>query len=294
MPILSAIPYQSYGKQGASALLFAHANGFPPDTYTALLNDLAQDHAILAPHLRPLWQPLADYQAQAKKHQVWQQMAQDQNDFIEVHGLAPVTYVGHSMGANVGVLAAHLKPHLYRQLILIEPVFLRRTFTRILRLAPQVLTKKVPIIAKAMGRPDRWDNIQQAFDFHRSKRVFVKLKDDVLWHYIKAAVVADGPQVKLVYDKYWEALMYGTVPNMWPYLKRNKVPISVLRGELSDTVDDLAWQRWQALRPQAGVPQINKAINFVGAGHLLPLEQPQLVAQQIRLLAGSLPPTANC
>jgi len=277
-----SIPYQIYGKQDAPAVLFAHANGFPPGTYNALLAELGQDHAIYAPHLRPLWQPLVEYQAQAKTRAVWQHMAHDLNDFIEHHQLAPVTFIGHSMGANVGVLAAQLNPHLYRQIVLLEPVFLRRTLTRILRFLPSMLTRKVPIVATAMGRPDRWHSLQQAFNFHRPKRVFSKLTDEILWHYTNAAVVPEGNGFKLLYDKYWEATMYGTVPTMWRTLKRCKVPISVLRGGHSDTVDALAWKRWQALRPPLGLPQHIRAVNFDGAGHLLPLEQPHKVAQQIR------------
>ena len=273
--------YETFGAQYGKGLLFLHANGFPPSTYTALLSELGQHCRILAPHLRPLWQDLRTFQASASDRAVWQHMAQDQNKFIEQHQLAPVTCIGHSMGANVGILAAQLKPHLYRQLILIEPVFLRQTITRIMRFGPQILINKAPIVVKALGRPDVWDNLQQAFDFHRSKRVFSGLSDEVLWHYINAAVVADGKGVKLLFSKHWEALIYGSVPNIWPHLKRSQVPISVLRGEASDTVDDLAWKRWQALSPAAAIPEHIRAVNFVGAGHLLPLEQPQQVAQHV-------------
>ena len=276
-----AIPYQNFGKQDGQPLLFAHANGFPPTTYTALLSELGQNYRIIAPHLRPLWQDIAEFRDGARDHVAMHRMAKDQNEFIEEHQLGPVTYIGHSMGANIGILAAQLKPHLYRQIILIEPVFLRKTFARILRFCPRALINKVPIVAKALSRPDRWDNAQQAYDFHRPKRVFSKLSDEVLGHYIEAAVVADGSQVKLAYGKHWEALVYGSMPNIWPYLKRCKVPLSVIRGEFSDTVDDLAWKRWQAIRPAAQLPEHARAINITGSGHLLPLEQPQVVAQQI-------------
>jgi pimeloyl-ACP methyl ester carboxylesterase len=87
--------------------------------------------------------------------------------------------------------------------------------------------------------------------------------------------------VKLLFSKYWEALIYGSVPNIWPYLKRSQVPISVLRGESSDTVNDLAWKRWQALLPVAELPEHIRAVNFLDAGHLLPLEQPQKVAHHV-------------
>jgi pimeloyl-ACP methyl ester carboxylesterase len=274
-------PYEEFGKQQGKTLLFAHANGFPPSTYQALLSELGKQWRIVAPHLRPLWQNLDEFQRQSKNRDVWQHMARDQNDFIEQHQLAPVTYVGHSMGANVGVLAAQLKPHLYRQLILIEPVFLRQTIARIIRFGPQALINKAPIVAKALGRPDQFDSLQKAFDFHRSKRVFSGISDIVLWHYINAALTPCANGVKLLYSKYWEALMYSSVPNIWPYLKRSKVPMSVLRGEFSDTVDDLAWKRWQMLKPVATLPKHIRAINFTGAGHLLPLEQPQQVADQV-------------
>ena len=273
--------YEVFGAQDEKGVLFLHANGFPPRTYTALLSELGKQYRILAPHLRPLWQDLSSFQASASNRDVWQQMAQDLNHFIEHHQLAPVICIGHSMGANVSILATQLKPHLYRQLILIEPVFLRQTITRIMRFVPQILLNKTPIVAKTLRRPDGWDNLQLAFDFHRPKRVFSGLNDEVLWHYINAALVPDGDGVRLLFSKYWEALIYGSVPNIWPYLKRSQVPISVLRGEASDTVDDLAWKRWQALRPYAGVPEHIRAVNFVGAGHLLPLEHPQQVAQHV-------------
>lgn len=277
--------YEEFGIQQQRSVLFGHANGFPPSSYNQLLSQLGQDYRILAPHLRPLWQALSDFQSNPSYGNAWHQMAQDQNSFIEQHQLAPVTYLGHSMGANVGVLAAQLKPHLYSQLILIEPVFLRQTITRIMRImrfGPKKLMHKIPIIAKALGRPDQWVNNQQAFDFHRSKRVFSGLSDEALWHYINAALVPNKAGVRLFYSKYWEALMFASVPNIWPYLKRSKVPITVLRGESSDTVDGLAWQRWQALRPIVGLPKHIRAVNFVGAGHLLPLEQPQQVAHQVK------------
>lgn len=280
-PVMSQ-SYETFGKPQSKGILFAHANGFPPNTYTELLTHLGQEHRILAPHLRPLWQDLKEFQSHVSNRAVWPMMAHDLNDFIEQHHLSPVVCVGHSMGANVSILAAQLKPHLYRQLILIEPVFLRQTIAHLIRFSPQVLINKAPIVAKALGRPDRWDNTQQAFDFHRSKRVFTRLSDNVLWHYIKAAVIPDGDSVVLLYSKYWEALMYGSVPNIWPYLKRSQVPISVLRGEFSDTVDKRAWQRWLGLSPVAGMPEHKRAVNFLDAGHLLPLEQAKQVASHIK------------
>ncbi|MCO4836483.1 MAG: alpha/beta hydrolase [Oceanospirillaceae bacterium] len=263
-------------------MLFAHANGFPPSAYKTLLDDLGKDNAVIAPYLRPLWQELTDFQSQFSDRMVWQQMAKDQNDFIEKHHLAPVVCIGHSMGANVSVLAAQLKPHLYQRLILIEPVFLRQTIARIIRFGPRWLINKAPIVAKALRRPEYFATLKLAYDFHRSKRVFSGIADTQLWHYINAAFVPSNAGVKLLYSKYWEAVMYASVPNIWPYLKRSLVPIYVLRGESSDTVDDLAWKRWKALENTQNLPDTLRAINFKNTSHLLPLECPKEVASQVK------------
>tara|TARA_B110000091_G_scaffold205426_1_gene241125 strand:+ start:29 stop:892 length:864 start_codon:yes stop_codon:yes gene_type:complete len=273
--------YEEFGMRQGKTLLFAHANGFPPSTYKVLLDELGKDWRVIAPHLRPLWQDLTEFQSQSDDRAVWQHMAMDLNDFIEKHQLAPAIYVGHSMGANVGVLAAQLKPHLYHQLILIEPVFLRQTIARIIRFGPAFLINKAPIVAKALNRPDIFLTLALAYDFHRSKRVFSGITDSVLWHYINAAFVPCDGGVKLLYSKYWEALMYSSVPNIWPYLKRSCVPISVLRGEFSNTVDALAWKRWKALKNKQNLHENVRAINFTNTTHLLPLEQPLEVAAQV-------------
>ncbi|MDP6968047.1 MAG: alpha/beta hydrolase [Gammaproteobacteria bacterium] len=274
------IPSQLFGK-GPRPLLFAHANGFPAGAYRSLLANLETECTIYAPALRPLWQSLGEFRNIYRDNQLWRRMAADQIAFIEHHNLAPVTYVGHSMGAVVGLLAAHHKPHLFRRLIMVEPVFLKARYTRIMRYMPSALKRQVPIVKKALGRPDRWSSMQEAFDFHRSRRVFSGFSDSVLWDYINAGVGAINKhglptaEFGLLFDKNWEALVYGTVPNTWNILRQTQVPIDLLRAEHSDTVDDASWQRWQALSgPKRGV-------NFAGAQHLLPLDQPDLVARTI-------------
>ena len=83
-PVMSQ-SYETFGKPQSKGVLFAHANGFPPNTYTELLTHLGQEHRILAPHLRPLWQDLKEFQSHAINRAVWPMMAHDLNDFIEQH-----------------------------------------------------------------------------------------------------------------------------------------------------------------------------------------------------------------
>ncbi|MCP4791302.1 MAG: alpha/beta hydrolase [Gammaproteobacteria bacterium] len=285
---MTQIPFEIYGR-GATPLLFAHANGFPPGSYASLLQPLGHEYTVYAAALRPLWQSLDDFRGEYKDRQFWQRMAADQISFIEQHQLAPVTYVGHSMGSLVGLFAAHKRPDLFHQLIMIEPVFLKARYSRLMRHMPNTMKRRVPIVRKALGRPNRWSSMQAAFDFHRSKWVFRGLSDAVLWDYINAGV---GPiedpeggvdEFGLLFDKHWEALVYSTIPNVWKTLKQIQVPIHLLRAEHSHTVDTDSWQRWQAL------PGPKQATEFAGAGHLLPLDEPELVADTLLAILGKKP-----
>ena len=276
------IPFEKYG-DGESILLFAHANGFPAGAYRSLLEQIGQIHTVYAAQLRPMWQSLSDFHKEYRDSQFWRRMADDQIAFIEQHGLAPVTYIGHSLGAVIGLIAATKRPDLFKCLIMVEPVFLKARYTRLMRYMPMHLKRRVPIVKKALGRPDRWPNKQAAFDFHRSKRVFAGFSDAVLWDYINAGVgpmageESDGKahEVGLLFDKHWEALAYSTVPTTWKMLQDTQLPIHLLRAEHSDTVDEGAWQRWQTL------PGPKQSIEFAGARHLLPLDEPELVANTI-------------
>jgi len=69
--------------------------------------------------------------------------------------------------------------------------------------------------------------------------------------------------------------VYGTVPNTWKILRQIQVPIDLLRAQHSDTVDDISWQRWQGLEGP------KRAVNFPDTKHLLPLDQPELVAKTV-------------
>ena len=272
----TSIPYLEFG-DGEQTILFAHANGFPAGTYRCLLEPLSKHYRVLAPQLRPMWQTMEDFYKDYANRHFWHRMADDQIAFIEQHELAPVTYIGHSLGSVVGLMAAHKRPDLFARLIMIEPVFLKARYTRLMRYMPKRIKRKVPIVRKALGRPDRWPDMQAAFEFHRGKRVFGGFSDDILWDYINAGVgpIDESDEVGLLFDKHWEALAYSTVPNTWPLLKATQVPINLLRAEHSDTIDDDSWARWHTL------PGPKQATQFDDTYHLLPLDHPDMVTEHI-------------
>jgi pimeloyl-ACP methyl ester carboxylesterase len=152
-----------------------------------------------------------------------------------------------------------------------------RHITLLFAVLPLFLKKKIPIIKKAIARPDSWNSRKEAFEFHRKKRVFENVNDDVLWDYIRSGTREIQENVfTLIYSKEWEAHCYLKLSNTWPHIKKCTVPVLGVRGEFSDVLLPSAWRRWNKLTPN------QQFIEVPGAGHLLPFEKPTEVGDLIR------------
>ena len=124
------------------------------------------------------------------------------------------------------------------------------------------------MVRKTLTRPNRCTSQQEAFDFHRGKRVFHRFSDEVLWDYILAGTkLNEEGELQLAYAREWEAAAYRSSPWVWGVLKRIRLPVLGLRGETSETLSEKAFSRWGKLQPQADLRECT-------GGHLLPLEFP--------------------
>lgn len=258
--------------QGKQPLVLSPANGFPPLVYQALLDQLAPHYQIWLTEHRPLWPE----QAKPPRQLNWQLLAGDLIQQIEQQKLEPVVLIGHSLGAVLGLMAATQRPDLFQQLTLIEPVFFPARTATLLRWLPWSFKQKIPMVAKTLGRPHQFKNQQLAFAFHRRKKVFDALSDAALEHYIQYGFAANAEQnYQLRFNKQWEAAIYASLPNVWPYIRKIQVPVTGFRAEYSNTLSEKEWARWQRLRPD------HQFKEFSGSEHLLPLAEPERVAKQL-------------
>jgi pimeloyl-ACP methyl ester carboxylesterase len=137
-----------------------------------------------------------------------------------------------------------------------------------------LVKKRVAIIQKALGRPNRFESLQAAFDFHRKPRAFKRISDDNLWHYINAGIKAHGDEFRLSYPREWEARVYATATYFRAQLLDSSLPVLGMRGAHSDTIDEKFWLKWQR-------NQNHRFVDFPEAGHLLPMEEPAAVIDKI-------------
>lgn len=264
------IPFIDFG--GAGPLLhFAHANAYPPGCYRQFIEALMPHYRVLAIEQRPLWP-----HSRPEELDSWELLADDLIRFFEQEGPENVIGVGHSLGGVATLYAAVKRPSLFRQLILIEPVFLMPELLKMAAANPDA-AYQMPLVQGALRRRDRWPSRQDAFERFRPKPVFRRFSDEALWDYVNHAACEDGSgEFVLAFPREWEARIYAHPPqHVWEHLPQVTQPTLAIRAAESDTVVPAAWQLWQELQPAATFVEIPDT------GHMLTMERPSLVAQTI-------------
>lgn len=264
------IPYDDFGGSGP-LLHFAHSNGYPPGCFRQMLKPLTAEYHVVGIRLRPLW-PGSDPQ----EMESWDVIAADLRQFFEQQGYRQVIGVGHSLGAVATMMAAWQNPDLFHALVLIEPVFLPSQILKMIAVQPEV-AENMPLLPLTRRRRTHWPDPQSAYDHFRHKPVFKRWSDETVWDYVNYALhETDKGEVTLTYRREWEARFYEQPPlNVWEDIPKLIQPTLAIRGADSDTLFPQSWQLWQDLQPEA------KFVEIPDAGHMVPMERPQLLASAI-------------
>ncbi len=255
-------------------LHFSHANGFPPMAYRAFLEPFTESREVLASMHRPLWNP--GQTIDPTSIDSWNVFGEDLLELV-ANQREPVVSIGHSMGATAVLMAAVKQAELFKAVVLIEPVLVPRQYLFLLGFIKRFSKNSIPIVRKALNRVDQWSSHDEVFDHFRPKKVFRNISDEVLWDYVQHGChETDAGDIRLLYSKEWEARCYSLVFNLWKLLPQISIPVLAIRGTHSDTIFPAAWERWKNMSPQ------HDFLDIEGAGHLIPLEQPEYLMSVIQ------------
>ncbi len=253
-------------------LHFAHANGYPPGCYRQFVDALSSEHPILAMPFRSL-----NSKSNPDEVQTWHDLVEDLIHYLDQQSNLPIVGIGHSLGGVVTLLAAVKRPDLFSSIVLLDPVFLPRWIYWLKGVIPHRFRGYlVPLARIARKRRDRWPNREIARAHLRKKRVFARISDPVFDDMLDSMLVElPDHSCELAYSRDWEARIYTTVTNPWSAIKQVRVPMLILKGQESDTIQPADWKRMKHLQPNGYFVEIE------GVGHLLPLEQPHAIATTI-------------
>jgi pimeloyl-ACP methyl ester carboxylesterase len=270
------IPFFDLGGSGKD-LHFLHANGYPPDCYQPLFENLKSRFHIFGMQLRPLW-PGAD----PSSIDDWRPLSDDLLRFLSERNADPVVGVGHSVGGIVTLRAAFQEPQRFRSLILIDPVLFPpwRIFEWNLARIVGLGHVAHPLIAGALKRRREFDDLDSIVRSYRRRSIFRHFSDDSLRAYVEGIVrPRAGGGYELIFSPEWEARIYYTGIwrdlDLWRKLRTLRIPTLIIRGAESDTFWAQSAERVRRVNPAVRIEAVPQA------GHLVPLERPQEVAQLI-------------
>ncbi len=269
------IPVDDFGGNGPP-LYFAHANGYPPACYLPLLQRLSEKYHVLALRQRPLWPG-----TRPEELHDWRPLAEDLSNFLAAQP-GPVACVGHSMGAVATLRAALWHPEYFKAIVLLDPVLfppeICLAWDIIYRLG---LAYRLNLLAPAaLRRRQVFESPATMFESYRRKAIFRYFSDESLLALVNGLTqpAANGT-LRLVYPPEWEARIYVTAMRrdleLWRGLPRLQVPALIMRGEQTDTFLERTARLVSRRAPNIRI------LTLPACTHLLPLEKPQEVAQNI-------------
>lgn len=266
------IPFVQFGNPTTPAL-FLHANGYPPECYIPLLNQIG----AIAPYQRPLW-PQSDPQA----IEDWQPLSDDLLQFADEQGQEKIRGVGHSMGATILLRSALQHPDRFERLVLIDPVLFPISIIQRWQ-AVRGTGKEYeshPLAQAALRRRKQFDDLEKLSAGYRQKEIFRYISDDGLQALVRGLTQPDANNgYELRYSPEWEARIYVTGlwkdTELWENLPNLQTPTLIIRGAESDTFLEKASQKVLELNPRIQVQTIPQST------HLVPLERPAETAALI-------------
>ncbi|MGM0562906.1 MAG: alpha/beta fold hydrolase [Pseudomonadota bacterium] len=251
-------------------LHFAHANGFPADTYRRLFEALQARGFD-----KPVAIPQMGHQPEHPVTDGWHHLVDELCHYLEHHCPVPVVGVGHSFGAVVTLMAAHRRPELFHGVIMLEPPLAMGLGGILYRWAKTLgQVERISPAGKSRHRRQTWPDIDSAVHNLADKSLFRGIPRDTVRDYVCAATREnkDGER-QLSYEVDVECEIFNTLPHHLGKLPPCPRPGLIVRGSDS-AVTRSSWTRTLARRQGFDYEELE-------GGHLFPLQHPDTSAERI-------------
>lgn len=249
-------------------LHFAHANGFPSDTYRTLFEHLRRHYDVRA-------LPMHAHNPAYPPDDGWENLARELLDELLARYDRPVILAGHSLGGALCLMAAKARPDLVRCVVLLDSPVIAGWRALAWR------------IAKSLGRSDRfsparfsirrrthWPDAETVYKQYVTKPLFARWAPEVLRDYIEHGLVPDSEGVTLRFRRETETAIYRTLPHHFgKMIKRFPVPVGFIGGTDSNELRQAGSRSTRRL--------VGRHFRLLQGGHLFPMESPDMAARAV-------------
>lgn len=244
---------------------FSHANGFPGSSYNYLFSLLPEHEVTYVEKMGH-----GDYPLNNDLHNYAEELVVE----IQKRHKEPVIGMGHSVGAVVTLIAAAIKPELFKQVILLDPVLFSKRKRYVLKLCKALgLMDKITPAGRAVKRRSQFSSREEAGSYFRDKTLFKHFHPNCFDDYIQHGLTDNNHGVELSISADIEADIFRNVLLNIPK-KLKKVPGTVIYGRQSDLFNQHDIGGWEKNLS-------NMELVSIEGGHLFPFESPETTAELI-------------
>ena len=250
---------------------FIHANGFPPNAYKSLFENINHDKEMKNFNLIDL------------KYLKIKNWTTFQTDFINnLNVNEKIIGLGHSIGGNIILRSCISNPEYFSKIVLLDPTLFVPRIIVMWKLALNLNIHNYlhPWVKATLKRKMHYKNYNAIYESYRKKEVFKKIDDNNLSIYIKSLIrINNDGAVNIIYPKELEHQIYktGLLADfyIWNKIKHLKIPTLIIRSKLSNAFLSSAAKKISNLNKNIEIIEID---NYT---HLFPLEIPELTAKYI-------------
>lgn len=226
--------YNNLDNRSEDKLLhFLHGNSITPHSYSKLLNSFSEIFLIKSFLLRPLW-----YQKEMPNFKNWKIFLDDYLNSIKNEN--NIVGIGHSIGGNLLLKAALIKPEKFKKIILLDPTFLVPFKIRVWNMFSFFNLQSVflPLIKSAKNKRMHYNSYDELYNSYRSKKLFSQFDNNSLQLFIKSISKKDSNGVHLIYPSDWDSKIYKTSMRndifIWNNIDKLDVKTVIIRAKNSN------------------------------------------------------------
>ena len=255
-------------------VLFVHATGFHGRVWDQTIAHLPGCHVIA-------YEQRGHGRSDKTPFVTWEDFGRDLAAAAVALDLRRCVAIGHSMGGHALVQAASFERERFQALMLIDPVLM----------APATYLHGLPPpteLHPAVNRKNLFESPQAMIDRFADRVPYSAFTPEALRDYCVHGLVprADGGGYELACPPAFEGRVYPNarhVPGVYASIRALDIPVTVVRAREPDLTvkpfDTLGSPTWPGL---AGEFKQGRDIHLADKTHLVPMEDPALVAQLIR------------
>jgi len=258
------------GEEGATSVHLLHGNGFCSPTLLPVGMKFPQEWNLLFTDV-----PGHGNSKQPQGYMPnWLTMARQIGEALESRVNEPIYGVGHSLGGVMTLMIAAERPHLFKKIVLLDPVMFSQEVIFIQRMMRKSgFWRRTNLVKRVANRRNHWPDADSMRAELSQKGLYKHWVPEALEAFIEYGTKPVSNGIELSCDPAWEASIFGSYPRgLWEAVRKVSVPVEIMVA--SDSYSFIA-------RSARRAAKANKNISWqsVEGGHCFPMEQPEKTAK---------------